>query len=130
MARATSVSAPETVPLFTFVADDRTMTLAEPLLLRVAIEDDTWFVENDALHLFGKGASLAEAVGAFSRDLAYYWRYYNALRDEDVAGAGVERMRAQLRLETNADFARFVECPLTHEEYLVTLRRLGILGDD
>lgn len=69
------------------------MTLAEPLLLRVAIEDDNYFVENDTLHLFGKGASLAEAVDAFSRDLAYYWRYYNALRDEDVAGAGVDLKR-------------------------------------
>jgi hypothetical protein len=86
-------SAPETLPLFSFVIDDRTMTLAQPLQLRVAIEEDTYFVENDTLHLFGKGASLAEAVDAFSRDLAYYWRYYRTLRDADVAGAGVEMKR-------------------------------------
>jgi len=88
-----AVSAPETLPLSTFVIDDRTMTLAEPLLLRVALEEDTYFVENDTLHLFGKGASLAEAIEAFSRDLAYYWRYYRNLRDEEVAGAGVELKR-------------------------------------
>ena len=86
-------SAPETLPLVEFVIDDRTMTLAQPLLLRVAIEEDAYFVENDTLHLFGKGASLAEAVDAFSRDLAYYWRYYRSLRDADVAGAGVELKR-------------------------------------
>ncbi|HSY49836.1 MAG TPA: hypothetical protein VLC46_13565 [Thermoanaerobaculia bacterium] len=88
-----AVSAPETLPLFTFIIDDRSMTLAEPLLLRVALEEDTYFVENDTLHLFGKGASLAEAVDAFSRDLGYYWRYYRNLRDADVAGAGVELKR-------------------------------------
>lgn len=87
------VSAPETLTLFTFVVDERTMTLAEPLLLRVAVEEDTYFVENDTLHLFGKGASLAEAVDTFSRDLAYYWRYYLTLGDADVAGAGVELKR-------------------------------------
>lgn len=86
-------SAPETLPLFSFVIDDRTMTLAQPLQLRVAIEEDTYFVENDTLHLFGKGASLEEAVDAFSRDLAYYWRYYRTLGDTDVAGAGVEMKR-------------------------------------
>jgi hypothetical protein len=86
-------SAPETLPLFTFVVDDHTMTLAEPLLLRVAVEEDTYFVENDTLHLFGKGASLEEAVDAFSRDLAYYWRYYRTLGDADVTGAGVEMKR-------------------------------------
>lgn len=87
------VSAPETLPLYTFVVDERTMTLAEPLLLRVAVEEDTYFVENDTLHLFGKGASLADAIEAFSHDLAYYWRYYRNLRDADVAGAGVELKR-------------------------------------
>jgi hypothetical protein len=86
-------SAPETLPLFTFVVDNRTLTLEQPLMLRVAIEEDTYFVENDTLHLFGKGASLAEAVDAFSRDLAYYWRYYRTLGDADVAGAGVELKR-------------------------------------
>ena len=101
-------SAPGTLPLFKFVIDDHTMTLAQPLVLQVAIEDDTYFVENDALHLFGKGASLAEAVDAFSRDLEYYWGYYRTLRDADVAGAGVElkKIYAQLRRESNADFAR------------------------
>jgi hypothetical protein len=83
-------SAPETLPLVEFVIEGRTMRLAQPLVLRVAIEEDTYFVENDSLHLFGKGASLAEAVDAFSRDLAYYWRYYRSLGDADVAGAGVE----------------------------------------
>jgi hypothetical protein len=38
-------SAPETLPLFTFVGDNRTLTLEQPLMLRVAIEEDTYFVE-------------------------------------------------------------------------------------
>lgn len=50
--------------------------------------------------------------------------------EKEIGFGLIKRMRAQLRLETNSDFARFVECPLTHEEYLATLRRLGILGGD
>ncbi|HEV7428443.1 MAG TPA: hypothetical protein VGQ46_18960 [Thermoanaerobaculia bacterium] len=41
-----------------------------------------------------------------------------------------KRMRTQMRLETNADFGRFVDCPLTFEEYVALLKRLGIISDD
>jgi hypothetical protein len=30
---------------------------------------------------------------AFATDLSYYWRYYNSLRDDEVAGAGLELKR-------------------------------------
>jgi predicted RNA binding protein YcfA (HicA-like mRNA interferase family) len=50
--------------------------------------------------------------------------------EKEIGFGLIKRMRAQMRLETNADFARFVECPLTLEEYVATLRRLRILGDD
>jgi hypothetical protein len=32
--------------------------------------------------------------------------------------------------ETHADFGRFVDCPLTFEEYVALLKRLGIISDD
>ena len=83
----------ETLPLTTFVAEGRTRSLSEPLVLQISIEDGAYFVENEPLHLFAKGASLEEAVEAFAVDLAYYWRYYNSLRDDEVAGAGVELKR-------------------------------------
>ena len=73
-------------------------------------------------------------------DHAYYHFKYRG-RDVGVStkishgekeiGLGlIKRMRAQMRPEANADFARFVECPLTLEEYVAILMRLGILGDD
>ena len=50
---------------------------------------------------------------------------------EKEIGPGLsKRMRAQMRLETNADFERFVDCPLTFEEYVALLKRLGILSED
>jgi len=50
---------------------------------------------------------------------------------EKEIGPGLSRrMRAQMRLETNADFGRFVDCPLTFEEYVARLKRLGIVSDD
>lgn len=69
------------------------MALSEPLVLQVSVEDGTYFVESESLHLFAKGVSLEEAVNAFSADLIYYWRYYNSLRDDEVAGAGLELKR-------------------------------------
>src|SRR5258708_7665318 len=50
---------------------------------------------------------------------------------ERELGPGLrKRMRAQMRLEANADFGRFVDCPLTFEENVVLLKRLGIISDD
>jgi predicted RNA binding protein YcfA (HicA-like mRNA interferase family) len=50
---------------------------------------------------------------------------------EKEIGIGlVKRMRAQMRLATNADFARFVECPLTLGEYLTILKAQHVIGDD
>jgi len=83
----------ETLPLTSFVAEGRTLWLSKPLPLQVCVEDGAYFVENEPLHLFAKGASIDEAVEAFSADLAYYWRYYNSLREDEVAGEGVELKR-------------------------------------
>ena len=50
---------------------------------------------------------------------------------EKENGAGLsKRMRAQMRLETNADFGRFVDCPLSFAEYVALLKRLGVISDD
>lgn len=50
--------------------------------------------------------------------------------EREIGQGLIKRMRAQMRLETNADFARFVECPLTLEEYVALLKRLRIVDDD
>ncbi|HEX8407653.1 MAG TPA: hypothetical protein VF883_02235 [Thermoanaerobaculia bacterium] len=39
----------------------------------------------------------------------------------------IKRMRAQMRLRTNVDFQRFVECPMTKDEYEQILREQGVL---
>jgi hypothetical protein len=93
MAHAAASLHAETLPLTSFVFEGRTMSLSEPLVLQISIEDGTYFVESEFLHLFAKGASLEEAVNAFAADLVYYWRYYNDLRDDEVAGAGLELKR-------------------------------------
>jgi hypothetical protein len=93
MAQAAASLRAETLPLTSFVDEGRTLSLSQPLALQVSVEDGAYFVENEPLHLFAKGASLEEAVEAFTADLVYYWRYYNSLRDDEVAGAGVELKR-------------------------------------
>jgi hypothetical protein len=49
--------------------------------------------------------------------------------EREIGPSLSKRMRAQMRLETNSDFGRFVDCPLTIEEYVVLLKRLGIMSD-
>jgi len=93
MSQAAASLRAETLPLTSFVDEGRTLSLSKPLVLQVSVEDGAYFVENELLHLFAKGSSLDEAVEAFAADLAYYWRYYNSLREDEVAGAGVELKR-------------------------------------
>lgn len=93
MAQAAESLRTETLSLTSFVDEGRTLSLSRPLVLQVSVEDGAYFVENESLHLFAKGASMEEAVEAFAVDLAYYWRYYNSLRDDEVAGAGLELKR-------------------------------------
>jgi hypothetical protein len=76
------------LPLFTIVVDGVIRYLSRPLILRTAIEDGQFFVENDTLQLFGHGATMMDAMQAFSRDLIYYWRYYRSLSNDEVAGHG------------------------------------------
>ncbi len=40
----------------------------------------------------------------------------------------VKRMRQQMRLDSNSDFARFVSCSLTHGEYIEVLKRHGVIS--
>ena len=93
MAHAAASLRAETLPLTSFVFEGRTLSLSKPVVLQVSIEDGAYFVESESLHIFAKGSSLDEAVEAFAADLAYYWRYYNSLRDDEVAGAGLELKR-------------------------------------
>ncbi|HUR81310.1 MAG TPA: hypothetical protein VM733_11125, partial [Thermoanaerobaculia bacterium] len=84
---------PALLPLFSFAANGGINALRQPLLLRVSIEEGEYFVANDSLGIYGNGVTLQDAVRSFARDLAYYWDYYRALRDDDVAGEGATLKR-------------------------------------
>jgi hypothetical protein len=45
---------------------------------------------------------------------------------EKEIGVGLaKRMRIQMCLDTNNDFIRFVECPLTQDDYVAMLKKNG-----
>jgi hypothetical protein len=75
------------LPLFEFPAGGRTIRLKRPVALRVGMDEGTWFVENEALSLFGHGRSIEEAVAEFIHDLGYLWCRYRALGDEELGGS-------------------------------------------
>jgi hypothetical protein len=74
--------------------------LRHPILLRVAIEQGEYFVENEALRIFGNGRTLQEAVESFSHDLAYFWEYYLNLSEDQVAGEAVALKQCYAELVT------------------------------
>jgi hypothetical protein len=45
--------------------------------------------------------------------------------EREIRAPLARKMRQQMRLETNADFERFVECPLSREDYEEILRKQG-----
>lgn len=73
------------LPLFDFEAGGETIRLKRAVGVRVGLEEGTWFVENEALSLFGHGESLAEAVAEFRDDLGYLWCRYRGLPDEELS---------------------------------------------
>jgi predicted RNA binding protein YcfA (HicA-like mRNA interferase family) len=42
----------------------------------------------------------------------------------------IKRMRANMRLNSNREFARFVECPMSQAEYEQILKNQGLIKDD
>lgn len=45
--------------------------------------------------------------------------------EKEVRAPLAKKMRQQIRLESNADFERFVACPLSQEEYEKILKEQG-----
>lgn len=85
----------ERLPLFEFQVDGQTIRLRRPVALRVGLDEGTWFVENEALTLFGHGRSIEEAVADFIHDLGYLWRRYSNLHDEELSG-NAKKLKALL----------------------------------
>lgn len=83
------------LPLFEFQAGGETVRLKRAVALRVGFDEGTWFVENEALSLFGHGRSIEEAVAEFIHDLGYLWGRYRALRDEEL-GESAKKLKALL----------------------------------
>ena len=62
------------------------MRLKHPLALRLSFEEGTWFLENDALSVFGHGQSAEEAVTEFLHDLRYLLQRYRSLSEDELSG--------------------------------------------
>lgn len=45
--------------------------------------------------------------------------------EREIRAPLARKMRQQMKLESNADFQRFVECPLTQTDYEAILRKQG-----
>lgn len=50
--------------------------------------------------------------------------------DREIGIGLVKRMRAQMGLRSNAEFQRFVECPMSQVEYENVLREQGLISDE
>lgn len=66
----------------------RRRPLAKPLSLKLLLEGEEWFAENDTLNLFGTGGSPRKAIDDFREHFAHFVSHYRSLGWSEVSGEG------------------------------------------
>lgn len=74
------------VPLAYVDIDDRRLTAARPVRVRIESTEDGALAESDALQIFAFGDSRASALEEFRAQLFETWIHYRAIGDDDVVG--------------------------------------------
>jgi hypothetical protein len=77
-------------PLFAIPIEGKSYKLSRPITVTIAKEDNLYFVENEALMLYGCGESYQEAIEDLAVDILHFWQYYRNLSSNDVIGTAVK----------------------------------------
>lgn len=68
-------------------------TLSNPIKVKIYMELDSWFAENEELAIFGGGNSRKKAIDDFYSYVIYFSKYYKKLPADKVTGDAV-RLKA------------------------------------
>ncbi len=81
---------PNQHPVWVINIEGELHSLTKPITLRLSCEGKRFYAENDSLEVCGYGDTRDEALQDAIGDIAYYYSYYGALKDDDVTGHGCE----------------------------------------
>lgn len=79
-------------PLWSIPDKQKQYKVSKPIKLKIYIEDDHFFVENETLVIIGIGKSVTDAIDDFGRQVIHFYKYYNKLSWDKVTG-DAERLK-------------------------------------
>lgn len=79
-------------PLWTIHTKTKKLTVSKPIKVKIYLEDNLFFVENETLVVVGTGKSIADAIDDFGRQIIHFYKYYKRLSWDRVIG-DAERLK-------------------------------------
>ncbi len=79
-------------PLWAIPSKQKRYKVSKPIKLKIYIEDDHCFVENESLVVIGIGKSVTDAIDDFGKQVIHFYKYYNKLSWDRVTG-DAERLK-------------------------------------
>lgn len=74
------------VPVWQVCAKGCSLRARKPIAVRVRLDGQFYFAENDRLVVCGSGLKADEALQDFFGQIVHFYRYYRNLRDDQVVG--------------------------------------------
>jgi len=79
-------------PIWSIATKRKKYKMSKPIKLKIYIEDNHYFVENETLVIIGIGASKGDAIDDFKRQVIHFYKYYKNLSWDRVTG-DAERLK-------------------------------------
>jgi len=79
-------------PLWSIATKQKRYNVSKPIKLKIYIEDNHCFVENETLVIIGAGESITDAVDDFCKQVIHFYKYYKKLSWDKVTG-DAERLK-------------------------------------
>lgn len=73
-------------PIWRMYADTKNFFTPKPISVRVYIEDDLFFAENDNLVVYGTGLSQEEALQDLCLHIIHFFEYYRSISSNKLTG--------------------------------------------
>ena len=77
-------------PIFRIVGETKSFSTRKPISIKVIQEEDTFFVENESLRLYGSGSTQVEAMQEFCEHVIYFFEYYKTIPTSKLTGEALE----------------------------------------
>ena len=94
------------VPMIRIPDNTKSIRNTKPITIKIFIEEDIFFAENENLAICGTGESKQEAINDFVMHLIHFYEYYKTINDDILMGEAIRLKKLYNDLfleESNAD---------------------------